>query len=231
MDPKYLERISQTTLFSGIDVKEIPHVLDCLGHKTIAYKKNDYVVKINDTFQGVFIILDGETAVVRESCNGSRVVVNVFRIGDVFGEAVAFCGAVSWPASVQALTDCTLMTVHPEKILNMCNRTCTFHKVILANMIRVISKKACDLNRKVEYLMLKSINGKLSKFLLEQKEKRGSLTFKLPLNREKLADFLNISRPSMSRELCAMRDGGIIDFHGDLIRIKDEEKLKALLEE
>jgi CRP-like cAMP-binding protein len=123
------------------------------------------------------------------------------------------------------------MVVHPEKILNMCNRSCTFHKVILANMIRVIAKKACDLNRKVEYLMLKSINGKLSKYLLEQSAMSGKLTFRLPLNREKLADFLNISRPSMSRELGLMRDRGIIDFHGDLIRIKNEEKLRALLED
>jgi CRP-like cAMP-binding protein len=231
MEQRYLERVSSTILFNGIDIKDIPHVLDCLDYKIIDFKKNDYIVRINETYQGVFIMLDGEAAVVRESYNGSRVIVNVFNLGDMFGEAVAFCGAANWPATIQALSDCTMMTVHPEKILNMCNRACTFHKVILANMIRVVAKKACDLNRKVEYLMLRSINGKLSKFLLEQKEKSGSLTFKLPLNREKLADFLNISRPSMSRELGLMRDNGIIEYYRDSIRIKDEAKLRALLEE
>jgi CRP-like cAMP-binding protein len=231
MEQRHLESAARTTLFSGIDIKDIPHVLDCLEYKTVRYDKNDYIARINDTYHGVFIVLEGEAAVVRESFNGTRVIVNVFNIGDVFGEAVAFCGAEIWPASVQALTDCALMMVHPEKILNMCNRTCTFHKIILANMIRVIAKKACDLNRKVEYLMLRSINGKLSKFLLEQKEKNGTMTFKLPLNREKLADFLNISRPSMSRELGIMRDNGIIEYYRDSIRIKDEAKLRALLEE
>jgi CRP-like cAMP-binding protein len=98
-------------------------------------------------------------------------------------------------------------------------------------MIRVISKKACDLNRKVEYLSLKTINGKLSKYLLEQSVRSSNTTFKLPMNREKLADFLNVSRPSMSRELGKMRDNGIIEFHKDSIRIKDVEKLKALLED
>ena len=136
-----------------------------------------------------------------------------------------------WPASVLALADCTLMIVHPEKILNMCSRACTFHKIILANMIRVVAKKACDLNKKVEYLSLRSINGKLSKYLIEQKERSGSLSFKLPLNREMLADYLNISRPSMSRELCRMRDNGIIEFKRESITIKDEDRLKALLEE
>jgi CRP-like cAMP-binding protein len=231
MEQEHLESIAHTILFNGIDIKDIPHVLACLEHKITRFEKNDYIAKLGDTFTGVFIILDGEAAVVRESYNGNRVAVNVFRVGDIFGEAVAFCGAGIWPGTIQALTDCTLMVVHPEKILNMCNRSCTFHKVILANMIRVIAKKACDLNRKVEYLMLKSINGKLSKYLLEQSAMSGKLTFRLPLNREKLADFLNISRPSMSRELGLMRDRGIIDFHGDLIRIKNEEKLRALLED
>ncbi len=231
MDKKYLERLSQTILFKGIDIKDIPHVLDCLDYTIAEYQKNEYIVRVNSAFNGVFITLDGEVAVVKESFNGNRVIVNVFSVGDICGEAVAFGNIDSWPASVQALTDCTVMFVHPEKILNMCNRACAFHKVILANMIRVIAKKACDLNRKVDYLSLRSINGKLSKYLLEQRDQSGSLTFTLPLNREKLADFLNISRPSMSRELCLMRDNGILDFDRDRIQIKDEDRLRALLEE
>ncbi len=231
MDQRHLESVSHTTLFNSIDIKDIPHVLDCLDYKIVSYGKNDYIARINDTYRGVFIVLEGEAGVVRESFNGTRVIVNIFTAGDVFGEAVAFCGANMWASTVQALTDCVLIMVHPEKILNMCNRACTFHKIILANMIRVIAKKTCNLTRKVDYLMLKSINGKLSKFLLEQKEKSGSMTFKLPLNREKLADFLNISRPSMSRELGIMRDKGIIEYYRDSIRIKDETKLRALLEE
>lgn len=231
MDPKHLETLAKTTFFHGIDIQEIPHVLDCLEFKTVDFKKNDYIVKVNEPFHGIFINLDGEPAVIKENISGNRIIINTFAVGDMFGEAIAFCSTETWPASIQALTDCTLIFGHPEKILNMCNRACTYHKIILANMIRVVAKKACELNRKVEYLMLKSIPGKLIKFLLEQKDKSGSLTFKLPLNRERLADYLNVSRPSMSRELCNLRDSGIIDFHRDLIRIKDEEKLKSLLEE
>jgi CRP-like cAMP-binding protein len=171
MDKKYLERLSQTILFKGIDIKDIPHVLDCLDYTIAEYQKNEYIVRVNSAFNGVFITLDGEVAVVKESFNGNRVIVNVFSVGDICGEAVAFGNIDSWPASVQALTDCTLMFVHPEKILSLCNRACAFHKVILANMIRVIAKKACDLNRKVDYLSLRSINGKLSKYLLEQRTK------------------------------------------------------------
>jgi len=231
MEHKYLKIVSESIIFKGIALPSISHVLECLDYKIADFRKNDYIVRINSPFKGVFIILEGETAIVREKYNGDRYIVNLFKIGDVCGEALAFCGSDTWPMSLQALSDCKVIIIHPEKILNFCNRECIFYNTILLNIIRVVAKKACDLNRKVEYLMLKTIKGKLSRYLLEQKELAGSLEFVLPLNREKLADFLDISRPSMSRELAQMRDNGIIDFKGNSIQILDDKKLRTLLEE
>ncbi len=231
MQEKYIEIASRSNLFQGIERSNILHVMGCLEYKIAHFEKNEYIARIGTPFKGIYIVLEGETAIVRETYSGMRSIVNLFNIGDVCGEALAFCGLKQWPMSYQALTDSTVMVVHPERIINVCERACIFHKTILSNMIRVIAQKACDLNRKVEYLLLKTINGKLSKYLLEQKEMKGSMTFELPLNREKLADFLSISRPSMSRELGRLRDEGIIEFHKNTFRIVDEERLKSFLEE
>lgn len=231
MEHKYLKIVSESILFQDIELQSISHVLQCLDYKIADFRKNDYIVRINETFKGVFIILEGETAIVREKSNGDRFIANLFNIGEVCGEALAFCGSDKWPMSFQALSDCKVVIIHPEKILNFCNKACNFHNTILLNIVRMVAKKACDLNRKVEYLMLKTIKGKLSKYLMEQKNLAGSSEFVLPLNREKLADFLDVSRPSMSRELGQMRDDGIIDFKGNSIRILDDEKLRSLLEE
>ena len=74
------------------------------------------------------------------------------------------------------------------------------------------------------------MRGKISAFLLEQYEKQGSATFILPLKRNEMAEFLNVARPSLSREMCRMRDEGLIDFHQSTIKIKDLEALKNLIE-
>lgn len=227
----YLDALEKCVLFDGIAEEEIKKILHCLEYRIVHYKKSDYAALMDQLLEGVGIVLRGEAAVIKESPNGNRTLVNVFHIGEMFGEVLILSMAYKWPATIQALTDCTIMYIHPEKILDICDNVCSHHKVLLANLVRVVAKKAFFLNRKVEYLSLKSINGKLSKYLLEQRAATGKLTFTLPLNRKKLADFLNISRPSMSRELGIMRDKGIIDFYKDSIRIKDEEKLKALLEE
>ena len=97
-------------------------------------------------------------------------------------------------------------------------------------MLRIISEKALLLNRKVEYLAIKSLRGKICTYLLEQHQRTGMTTFMLPLKRCELADLLNVSRPSLSREMCKMRDEGIIDFHRSSIRIKNMEALKRSAE-
>ena len=98
---------------------------------------------------------------------------------------------------------------------------------MIENFMKVISDNALMLNKKVQYLSIKSIRGKISAYLLEQYKNNKGNTIVLPLKRNELADFLNVSRPSMSRELCKMRDEGIIDFHLSTFKIKDIETLES----
>lgn len=228
---RYMDDIKKCALFKGIEEKEIGQILECLRYRIVELKKNDYAAVSDDRYNGVGVVLGGEVAAVKESLDGNRTRVNIFRAGDMFGEVIAICKQERWPASVQALTDSTILYIHPEKILEFCDNICSHHRLLMANLVRIISQKAYDLNRKVEYLTLKSIGGKLSKYLLEQCEMSGQMTFTLPLNREELAEFLNISRPSMSRELGKMRDQGIIEFYKESVRIIDVAMLESLLEQ
>ena len=82
------------------------------------------------------------------------------------------------------------------------------------------------LNRKVEYLTIKSMRGKIATYLLEQYNKFGKKNFLLPLKRDDLADFLNVSRTALSRELGRMRDEDLLDFYRSSIKLNNMEKLK-----
>jgi CRP-like cAMP-binding protein len=76
---------------------------------------------------------------------------------------------------------------------------------------------------------MKGMREKLASYLLEQSEINSNMTFDLPINREALADYLNVSRPSMSRELGRMRDEGVIDFYRSSFIIRDPEAVRAML--
>ena len=71
---------------------------------------------------------------------------------------------------------------------------------------------------------------KLAGFLLNEQRERGSNTFQVMLNRTELADYLNVSRTSMCRELSRMKDEGMIDYYGRSFKILDDDLLAGCLE-
>ena len=222
--------LSKTILFENITPMEITTMLPCLNAKIYQYNRNDFLAIAGDSFDGIGILLSGQVEVIKENASGSRIIMSVLEIGDMFGEMVAFSKNSRWPASIHALEACTAVFLSPDKIIGRCEKACSFHNVIIQNMLKIISDKALILSKKVDYLSIKSMRGKLSTYFLEQQKKTGKMTFMLPMKRNELADFLNVSRPSMSREMCRMRDEGIIDFNMSTVKILDLELLKNFSE-
>lgn len=205
-------------------------MLGCLEPKLSTYKKNDFITIAGEKFESVGIMLEGEAVVVKEKADGNRVVMDFLRPGDIFGEVVVFTESSVWPGSVVAQETSKALFISRQKIIGQCHKMCSRHRVIIQNMLKIVSEKALLLNKKVEYLTIKSMRGKISAFLWEQYRRTGKTTFLLPLNRNEMADFLNVSRPSMSREMCRMKEEGVIDFHLSSVRIKDLNALKGMVE-
>ena len=66
----------------------------------------------------------------------------------------------------------------------------------------------------------RSTREKLISYLSEEAGRKNSPIFFIPFNRQQLADFLSVDRSAMSKELCKMRDEGMIEF--------DKNKFKLL---
>lgn len=230
MEQKYLPVLEETPLFKGIAGSDLEATLACLSPQTGFFRRNDFIALSGQKMPGLGMLLSGEAAVLKESITGNRVMMTVLEPGDLFGEMAVFSGQDDWPASVLAQKDSTVMFLPPAKILGECHKVCDSHRILITNMLRILSEKALLLNRKVEYLAMKSLRGKISRYLLEQSRAGGNHTFMIPLRRNELADFLGVSRPSLSREMCRMRDEGLIEFHRESIRIMDKEALRGAAE-
>jgi CRP-like cAMP-binding protein len=132
----------------------------------------------------------------------------------------AFCALVPI-LTVIAQDDSSLLFLPPDKILETCYNVCASHSILIMNMLKILSNRALMLNKKIEYLSAKSIRSKVSNYLLDISRVNGGIIFKIPMKRHELADYLNMPRPSFSREMGLMRDEGIIEFDGSLIKIKN----------
>ncbi|MDK2865787.1 MAG: hypothetical protein PWP38_102 [Clostridiales bacterium] len=225
-DANALRTLQGTPIFEGIAAMEITDMLGCLNPRIYAYEKGETIATYEDAFLGLGIVLEGIVLVAKESLAGNRMIMSVLRQGDMFGEMACFSPNPKWPANISAQTESNILFISPERVISQCEHLCSGHQQLIRNLLRIMSTKAMLLNRKVDYLTLKTLRGKLCAFLMEEHRRCGSMLFMLQMNRDEIADFLNVTRPSVSRELGKMRDEGLIDYHKATFKILDYEKLR-----
>ena len=83
------------------------------------------------------------------------------------------------------------------------------------------------MNQKLRVLGGGGIREKIACFLVEQQDKEGRINGSF--SREEMADYLNVARPSLSRELGKMQKEGIISLERRQIQIKDQKRLEEYL--
>lgn len=227
---EYLPVIQNCILFRGIQREEISHMLGCVAPRTASFQKGALITEAGGDIREIGVVLSGAVDITKETPLGERIVLNKITAGGIFGEVIALSDSQSSPATIFAAEPCTVLYILPEKIMTPCRNVCPWHSRLIANLVRIVADKALYLNRKIDYLVIKSMRGKISTYLYEWYRKQGNTSFSLPFNRNELADFLNVSRPSMSRELGRMRDEGILTFSGNQFQILNLSKLNAYVE-
>ena len=96
------------------------------------------------------------------------------------------------------------------------------------NLLGILSSSILKLNKKIELLADTSIQRKIAYALLTNLEISGNETLELIVSKQSWAEHLNISRPSLSRELAQMEDAGIIGISRKKIIIIDRKRLEEI---
>ena len=100
-----------------------------------------------------------------------------------------------------------------------CANVCPRHVRLVRNLLTLCSEKNLQLSRRVLHTSPKSIRKRLLSYFSECIKRTGSYEFDIPYNRQQLADYLNVERSALSRELSYMKRDGIIDYHKNTFRL------------
>lgn len=214
-------------LFAGISTDELSGLLSCLEVKTKQYEKKDIILLMEDKVDNIGLVIEGAVLIIKENVTGNQSIID--RIGqyELFGEAFVCAGIEKSPVTVIAAERCEIMWMHFRRIISTCPKACEAHSKLVENMMKLLALKILHINQKIEITSKKSIRDKLMTYLLLQADKAKSFDFTIPLNRSELADYLYADRSALSRELCKMRDEGLIEFkknHFHMIIDKLEQK-------
>ena len=209
---KYIEILKRTQLFSGVSDTEISAMLSCLQTKLLTFQKGDYVFREGERIDNITVLVKGKLLVQHDDFWGNRNIVNVIRVGEMFGEAYVAPESGSLLNDVIAEEDSAVIFFDVRKILTVCSTACRFHSMVIQNLFFAISEKNRKLVQKIGHMSKRSTRAKLLSYLSEEAKRQNSSHFTIPFTRQQLADFLCVDRSAMSNELCKMRDEGLLQF-------------------
>lgn len=210
-------------LFKNLTKEEIDSFIKENKGLRRSLKRGEEVFSQGEIPNYLFILEEGSVVVENISENGNRSIVNRFsKPGTVFGEVYLYLPERSYDYSCVCDVDSIILAI-PKTALVMSGDNFKNSKVI-NNMLLILSEKAFYLNQKLLIQSGKTLREKLSRFFLSN-SKESSL--ELEFNREELADFLGVTRPSISREIMNMKRDGLIDVVGNKV-ILNKEMLENL---
>lgn len=216
---KYIEQLKNNELFNNFALEDLESILDCLSAKVTYYKKRDMIMQQGTYVHSVGIVLSGGVQIIKEDIEGNINILAHLGTNAIFAEAFGYADIDECPITVQATADCEIMFIDCKRIIKTCHNNCAFHWNLVENMLSMIARKNIMLNEKMEILSKRTTREKLLAFFNTQIQMHHSKSFSIPYNREELAFYLCVDRSALSRELCNMRDEGLLTFNKNAFEI------------
>lgn len=222
MDYSVLEKSS---LFKSIPAKELREDLEAVPHHIQCYDKEETILHIMDDATKIGIILEGRALAQKTFPNGSQVNVTVRVPGDMIGPAAVFSAGRRYPCDVVALEPATIMMFHREDILSLMQKDIR----ILENFTTEIASATYMLQQRLELMSYSGIAQKAAFYLLMKQRDLDSDKIPVPESITKWSMLMNVSRPSLHRELKHLEIDGIIKYDSHIIEILDSNRLQDVL--
>lgn len=216
---KYLDILKKTALFSSMQDLDILKAVQCLKGTVKSYNKNEIIFLAGDKITKLGIVLDGSVLITKDDIMGNRNILTIISKPGMFGESFVLSNTQSIPVSAICDSKCEILFLEFNSIIRPCESNCDFHNTLIRNMLNILASKNILLNNKIEILSSKTTREKLMTYFNMQVITKKSNKFQIPFDREALADFLNVNRSSMSRELSKMQEEGIIKFNKNKFEI------------
>ena len=222
MDDSVLETSS---LFKGIPAKELRDDLEATPHHIQCYDKEETIFFLMEEASRIGLVLEGHAQAQKSFPNGSQVNVSLRGPGELIGPAAVFSSARKYPCDVVAAEPVTVMMFRREDLLSLMQKDVR----ILENLMTEIASATYMLQQRLELLSYNGIAQKAAFWLLTQARQTGKNRVAIPGSVSKWSMMMNVSRPSLHRELKNLELRDIISYEPPAILIRDAEKLQQIL--
>ena len=217
--------LEKCSLFRGVPLKELIIDLESVTYHVANYDKEETIFRLMEPASRIGIILKGRVQAQKTFRNGSQGNVSVFKPGELIGPAAVFSSGHKYPCDIVALEPATIMMLLKEDVIVLMQKDSR----IMENLVTQIASATYMLQQRLELLSYSGIAQKAAFYLLMQARQTGRDQIMIPGSISKWALLMNVSRPSLHRELKKLEAQGMISYAPPVIKILDRDALQNVL--
>jgi len=210
----------------SVDKEEI-NIINELVTDRPHLKKSDYLFHSGDKFQSLYALKSGAIKTYGSTRDGREQITGFHFAGeliglDAIGNKMHNCNAV-------ALEKTVVCELPYKNIENMSLQVPSIQQEITRLMSLEISNDEEMLmaigSMRAEQRVACFLFSLYRRLTLTNKEKS---TFRLPMTREEIGNYLGLSLETVSRRMSSLHEEGVIDVENRLIKLKDIDRLQVL---
>lgn len=216
-----MEKI-QSILFQGVNDEDWAQLEKLSGIRITSYEKNERIFHMGDLIHEIGLLLSGCIHIENHDLWGNKSILSQIDPGEIFAETYALCQEPMM-VDVTAVENCQVLFLDIQLLQNPSYRSASWHGKLLSNLLQVSMQKNLLLSNRIFCTSPKTIRSRLLTYFSRLSVKCGSSTIQIPFNRQQLADYLNLDRSALSKELGKMQQDGLIEYHKNTVVLKHDE--------
>lgn len=201
-----------TIPFKNFSEKELEDALEFFKSYTKEYSNDEYIFSCGDLINEFGIIIKGNLIIENTDFLGNQIIIAKLSKGSIFAETYAYLENQPLMVDVKTQGNTEVLFLN----INMLKSYKAFSKKWILkftyNLLNVTAKKNINLSNRIFHTSSKKARFRISSYLSSQAIIKNNLTFEIPFNRQQMADYLNLDRSALSKELSKMKKENLIDY-------------------
>ncbi len=214
-----IEFLKTTMIFHGMSEDEIADSLEFFHANEQHFKKGTAILRAGAVTDKMGLVMDGSVTIESDDVWGNRTILSSVEAGQFFAETYSLLPDEPMLVNVVANEDCRILFLRIGSLKRLQSNMGQWMIRFVSNLLMISTHKNLMLSGRSFHTAPKTIRGRVMNYLNSVSIQKHANEFNIPFDRQQLADYLNLERTALSKELGKMKRDGLIDFYKNTFKI------------
>jgi CRP-like cAMP-binding protein len=230
-DEAVRQYVQQVLLFRGLAPRELDQVAQAARRRQMTRGASFF--EQDDPATTLFILVQGRIKLLQFTPEGHQVVMHLVGPGEVFGMIAATLGEARYPATAQAVEDCTALLWERQTMVDLMER----YPRLALNALQFVAARVHEFQDRYRELATERVERRVARALLRlvsqagRREPEGGVLIDMPLSRRDLAEMTGTTLFTVSRLLSRWEQQNIVESSRERVRVLALHALVTIAED